>query len=220
MSHELRTPLNAIDGYAELLELEVRGPITPAQREDIRRIRRSQKHLLSLINDVLNFVARRCGNGALRDPRVRAGGCDSRRRGRHCAAAARSRSSGSRGASCDARAARARRPRQGRADSREPDDERDQVHGAAGDHHARVRDATGTASASAFATRAAAFPADKLSAIFEPFVQVVAQCRRAERGRRPRPRDQPGSLAGDGRRPHSGKRGGARKQFTLTLPGA
>ena len=56
MSHELRTPLNAIDGYAELLELEVRGPITPAQREDIRRIRRSQKHLLSLINDVLNFV--------------------------------------------------------------------------------------------------------------------------------------------------------------------
>jgi signal transduction histidine kinase len=56
MSHELRTPLNAIDGYAELLELEVRGPITSAQREDIRRIRRSQKHLLSLINDVLNFV--------------------------------------------------------------------------------------------------------------------------------------------------------------------
>lgn len=56
MSHELRTPLNAIDGYAELLELEVRGPITPAQREDIRRIRRSQKHLLALINDVLNFA--------------------------------------------------------------------------------------------------------------------------------------------------------------------
>ena len=56
MSHELRTPLNAIDGYAELLELEVRGPISAAQREDIRRIRRSQKHLLSLINDVLNFV--------------------------------------------------------------------------------------------------------------------------------------------------------------------
>ena len=56
MSHELRTPLNAIDGYAELLELEVRGPITAAQREDLRRIRRSQKHLLSLINDVLNFV--------------------------------------------------------------------------------------------------------------------------------------------------------------------
>ena len=56
MSHELRTPLNAIDGYAELLELGVRGPISDAQRDDIKRIRRSQKHLLSLINDVLNFV--------------------------------------------------------------------------------------------------------------------------------------------------------------------
>jgi PAS domain S-box-containing protein len=64
MSHELRTPLNAIDGYAELIELEVRGPITPAQREDIQRIRRSQKHLLSLINDVLNFV--RLDSGTVR----------------------------------------------------------------------------------------------------------------------------------------------------------
>ena len=64
MSHELRTPLNAIDGYAELIELEVRGPITIAQREDIRRIRRSQKHLLSLINDVLNFV--RLDSGTVR----------------------------------------------------------------------------------------------------------------------------------------------------------
>ena len=35
MSHELRTPLNAIDGYAELIEMEVRGPVTAAQREDI-----------------------------------------------------------------------------------------------------------------------------------------------------------------------------------------
>jgi len=64
MSHELRTPLNAIDGYAELIELEVRGPITSGQREDIRRIRRSQKHLLALINDVLNFV--RLDSGTVR----------------------------------------------------------------------------------------------------------------------------------------------------------
>ena len=64
MSHELRTPLNAIDGYAELIELEVRGPVTPAQREDIQRIRRSQKHLLALINDVLNFV--RLDSGTVR----------------------------------------------------------------------------------------------------------------------------------------------------------
>jgi PAS domain S-box-containing protein len=56
MSHELRTPLNAIGGYAELLELGVRGPITSEQREDLTRLRRSQQHLLAMINDVLNFA--------------------------------------------------------------------------------------------------------------------------------------------------------------------
>jgi PAS domain S-box-containing protein len=55
MSHELRTPLNAIGGYAELLELGLRGPVTEGQREDLARIRRSQQHLLSVINDILNF---------------------------------------------------------------------------------------------------------------------------------------------------------------------
>ena len=56
MSHELRTPLNAIGGYAQLLEMGLRGPITEAQRTDLRRIDRSQKHLLGLIDDVLNFA--------------------------------------------------------------------------------------------------------------------------------------------------------------------
>ncbi|HET7229186.1 MAG TPA: PAS domain S-box protein [Longimicrobium sp.] len=56
MSHELRTPLNAIAGYVDLLDLEIRGPITPEQRGDLARIRRSQTHLLGLINDVLNFA--------------------------------------------------------------------------------------------------------------------------------------------------------------------
>ena len=56
MSHELRTPLNAIAGYTELLEMELRGPITDEQRDDLRRIRRSQRHLLALVNDVLNFA--------------------------------------------------------------------------------------------------------------------------------------------------------------------
>jgi signal transduction histidine kinase len=55
MSHELRTPLNAIDGYAELLELGVHGPLTQAQRKAIARIRRSERHLLGLINGVLNY---------------------------------------------------------------------------------------------------------------------------------------------------------------------
>ena len=56
ISHELRTPLNAIGGYAELLELGVRGPITQEQRDDLARLRRSQQHLLAMINDVLNFA--------------------------------------------------------------------------------------------------------------------------------------------------------------------
>jgi PAS domain S-box-containing protein len=64
MSHELRTPLNAIGGYAELLELGIRGPVTPAQREDLERIQRSQRHLLSLINEVLNYA--RLESGAVK----------------------------------------------------------------------------------------------------------------------------------------------------------
>jgi signal transduction histidine kinase len=55
MSHELRTPLNAIGGYAELMELGVHGPVTPQQREDLDRIRRSHRMLLGLINEVLNY---------------------------------------------------------------------------------------------------------------------------------------------------------------------
>ena len=56
MSHELRTPLNAIDGYAELMELGVRGPVTDEQRHDLARIRRSERHLLGLINGVLDYA--------------------------------------------------------------------------------------------------------------------------------------------------------------------
>ncbi|HEU5184182.1 MAG TPA: ATP-binding protein [Gemmatimonadaceae bacterium] len=56
MSHELRTPLNAIGGYAELMELGIRGPITEQQRADLERIQQSQKHLLGLINQVLNYT--------------------------------------------------------------------------------------------------------------------------------------------------------------------
>ena len=56
MSHELRTPLNAIGGYAELMEMGIRGPVTPAQREDLHRIQVSQRHLLGLINEVLNYA--------------------------------------------------------------------------------------------------------------------------------------------------------------------
>ena len=61
MSHELRTPLNAIGGYAQLLSLGIRGPLTQEQRQDLERIDRSQRHLLSLINDILNFAKLEAG---------------------------------------------------------------------------------------------------------------------------------------------------------------
>ncbi|HSJ15013.1 MAG TPA: PAS domain-containing protein [Longimicrobiales bacterium] len=56
MSHELRTPLNAIGGYTELLQMAVRGPLTAEQRQFLDRIQQSQRHLLGLINEVLNFA--------------------------------------------------------------------------------------------------------------------------------------------------------------------
>jgi PAS domain S-box-containing protein len=56
MSHELRTPLNAIGGYVDLLLAGVRGTLTESQISDLHRVRMSQRHLLGLINDLLNFT--------------------------------------------------------------------------------------------------------------------------------------------------------------------
>ncbi|HUF27736.1 MAG TPA: PAS domain-containing protein [Gemmatimonadaceae bacterium] len=62
MSHELRTPLNAVGGYAELMEMGIRGPVTRQQRDDLRRIQTSQRHLLGLINEVLNYAKLETGS--------------------------------------------------------------------------------------------------------------------------------------------------------------
>jgi PAS domain S-box-containing protein len=70
MSHELRTPLNAIGGYAELLALGIRGPVTPEQRVDLERIQRSQRHLLGLINGVLNYAKMDAGTMHYREEDV------------------------------------------------------------------------------------------------------------------------------------------------------
>jgi len=61
MSHELRTPLNAIGGYTDLMAMGLRGPLTPTQEEDLRRIARNQTHLLGIINDILNFARLEAG---------------------------------------------------------------------------------------------------------------------------------------------------------------
>jgi signal transduction histidine kinase len=55
MSHELRTPLNAIGGHTQILEMGLHGAINEAQREALGRVQRSQRHLLGMINDLLNL---------------------------------------------------------------------------------------------------------------------------------------------------------------------
>ena len=56
MSHELRTPLNAIGGYAELLLLGVRGPVTAEQEDYLKRITRAGLHLQTIISEILEFT--------------------------------------------------------------------------------------------------------------------------------------------------------------------
>jgi PAS domain S-box-containing protein len=55
MSHELRTPLNAIIGYSEMLEEDSRDRGDAASTGDLEKIRSAGKHLLSLINDILDL---------------------------------------------------------------------------------------------------------------------------------------------------------------------
>lgn len=56
MSHELRTPLNAILGFAQILELNAKQPLTEEQINAVNHIKNGGAHLLDLINDVLNLA--------------------------------------------------------------------------------------------------------------------------------------------------------------------
>ena len=56
MSHELRTPLNAILGYASLLLDGLAGPLAPPQRDFVERTRSSGRHLLGLVEEVLDIA--------------------------------------------------------------------------------------------------------------------------------------------------------------------
>ncbi len=55
MSHELRTPLNSIIGFSEVLEDQLLGSLNESQRENVRYILKAGRHLLSLINDILDL---------------------------------------------------------------------------------------------------------------------------------------------------------------------
>lgn len=65
MSHELRTPLHAILGMTDILAREIQGPLTPAQAESLRIVEESGRHLLALINDILDLSKIEAGQIAL-----------------------------------------------------------------------------------------------------------------------------------------------------------
>ena len=71
MSHELRTPLNAIIGFSELLKGELFGPIGDARYKGyVNDVHRSGKHLLALVNDVLDFSKIDAGHLTLQDDQI------------------------------------------------------------------------------------------------------------------------------------------------------
>ncbi|WP_343728895.1 response regulator [Duganella sp.] len=65
MSHELRTPLNAIIGFTGALLMKLPGPLTPEQDKQLNTIRTSARHLLSLINDILDVAKIEAGKVTL-----------------------------------------------------------------------------------------------------------------------------------------------------------
>jgi signal transduction histidine kinase len=56
MSHELRTPLNSILGFADVMLMELDGPLTQHMSTDLKLIQKNGQHLLHLINDVLDMA--------------------------------------------------------------------------------------------------------------------------------------------------------------------
>ncbi|MEY4766242.1 MAG: hypothetical protein RI907_2915 [Pseudomonadota bacterium] len=62
MSHELRTPLNAVLGFAQVMEMDSRDPLSPGQREHLSQIQQAGWNLLEMIDDVLDIARLDTGN--------------------------------------------------------------------------------------------------------------------------------------------------------------
>ena len=74
MSHELRTPLNAIIGFSEVLGERLFGEMNDKQAEYVRDITESGRHLLSLINEILDLSKIEAGPDGTRRRRIRSRG--------------------------------------------------------------------------------------------------------------------------------------------------
>ncbi|MBL0938611.1 MAG: GAF domain-containing protein [Gemmatimonadaceae bacterium] len=71
LSHELRTPLAALEGYGELLEDQVLGPLSEEQQDVVMRLRTVGRHLGSLIEDILTYASLEADRLSLRQGPVR-----------------------------------------------------------------------------------------------------------------------------------------------------
>ncbi len=72
-SHELRTPLNAIIGYTQLMEMGIDGPLTDAQRAKLERIQESGRHLVELVNEILDMARMEAGRMTLHSENANVG---------------------------------------------------------------------------------------------------------------------------------------------------
>lgn len=73
MSHEIRTPINAILGYVDLLSQEIEGALTPQQKRFVARAGNASRHLLGLIDEVLDFSRLEVGRATVTRDVVRIG---------------------------------------------------------------------------------------------------------------------------------------------------
>ncbi|CAN5894993.1 hypothetical protein BH11GEM2_BH11GEM2_40530 [soil metagenome] len=70
LAHDIRSPIGAIEGYCTILEEEILGPVNDKQRDALARVRMSGRHLLSLLENVMDMARLSAGVSSAREERV------------------------------------------------------------------------------------------------------------------------------------------------------